>query len=103
MGLQVEAVLASEDEISLEELLLDVWDVVTLLVRVLHGQSEVDDFYLVQEVFVVWYGFWHSNENVVELDVVEGVTGIVYESDLVKKLEADLVAAAGGEGFVTSE
>jgi hypothetical protein len=103
VGLQVEAVLAGEDEIPLEELLLGVRDVVALIVQVLHGESEVDHLYLMEEVLMVAHRFWHSYQDVVQLDVVEGVARLVDKSDLIKKLEANLVAAAWGEGFVTGE
>jgi hypothetical protein len=57
----------------------------------------------VEEVLVVSHCAWVANHDVVQLHVVEGVAGLVNQLDLVKELKANLVAARGGESFVSGE
>lgn len=55
---KVEAVLAREDEVALEVLLADSWDVLTLSIDVLLSQTEVYHLDLVKVVLVTLEGFW---------------------------------------------
>lgn len=55
VGQKVEAVLAGEDEVSLEEPLFGGGDVLTGLGYVLHGESKINDLDLVEEVLMVSY------------------------------------------------
>ena len=81
---KVEAVLAREDEVALEVLLADSWDVLALSIDVLLSQTEVYHLDLVKVVLVTLEGFWVAHQDVVELYVVEGVAGIVDDLDLLQ-------------------
>ena len=86
MRYKVEAVLAGEDQVALEESFTHSWNVLTAVIDVLLRKSKVNHLYLVKIVFVGCEGRGQADEDVVELDVIEGVSGLVDDLDLFEEL-----------------
>lgn len=84
MSDEVEAVRTGKDHVSLEESFLGSWDVLTLLVHVLLGKTEIDHLDFVEVILMVLYRFGVANHNVIEFEVVESVTGLMSQLYLLK-------------------
>lgn len=81
---EVEAMLTREDEISLEVLLTNSRDVLTLGIDVLLSQTKVDHLDLVKVVLVALEGLWVTDQDIVKLNIIEGVASFVDELDLLE-------------------
>ena len=80
---QIKAMFACEYQITLKEPLFRSFNVPSLLIYVLNGETEINYFYFVQVVFVVRQIGRIANQNVVQFNVIECVASIVYQFNLV--------------------
>lgn len=79
---QIKAMFACEYQITLKEPLFRRCNVLSFLIYVLDSETEINDFYFVQIVFVVSQIGRIADQYVVQFNVIEGVAGIVYQFNL---------------------
>ena len=99
----VEGVHGGEDQVTLEELLFLGWNVLTVLLKVLLGETEVDKPDLVEGSLRVGQGLVVTDEDVVKLEVVESVASFVDHPEGIKELETNLEHGLLGERLISLE